>query len=65
MTKLTLKLLEEHQEETLKTLDKEYETAWKEAQKAMDKVDLIARTKAKFQTQILLAQTKWKIDEQN
>lgn len=65
MTKLTLKLLEEHQEETLKTLDKEYEAAWKEAQKAMDKVDLIARTKAKFQAQILMAQTKWKIDENN
>jgi peroxiredoxin len=65
MTKLTLKLLEEHQEETLKTLDKEYEKAWKEAQQAIDKVDLIARTKAKFQAQILMAQTKWKIDENN
>lgn len=65
MTKLTLKLLEEHQDETLKTLHKEYEEAWKDAQKAMDKVDVISRTIAKFQTQILLAQTKWKLDEQN
>lgn len=65
MKKLTLELLEKHQEETLNSLDKELETAWKEVNKAMDKVDLINNTKAKFQTQLLIAQTKWKTDEKN
>lgn len=65
MKTLTLKALEEHQDETLATLQKEYEAAWKEAQKAMDKVDLISRTMAKFHAQILMAQSKWKLDEQN
>lgn len=57
--------LEQHQEEVLKTLEKEKETAWKEAQKALDKVDVINQTIAKFQAQILMAQSKWKFDEQN
>ena len=65
MKKLTLQLLEQHQEETINTLDKELEAAWVEVNKAIDKVDLINRTKAKFQAQILLASTKWKLDEQN
>lgn len=62
MKTLTLKGLEQHQDETLTTLRKEYEEAWKEAQKAMDKVDVITNAMARFQTQILTAQLMKSID---
>lgn len=65
MAKLTLKQLEEHQDETLTTLQKELDQAWKEANTAMAKVDTITRTIAKFQTQILMAGTAWKLPNNN
>lgn len=65
MKKLTLKQLEEHQKETLDTLNKEYEIAWKEAQEAMDKIYIINSTIAKFQTQIFMAQQFGKKEENN
>ena len=65
MKTLTLASLEKHQDETLTTLHKELEIAWKEVNEAQDKVDVINDAIAKFQAQILMSQTKWKIDENN
>lgn len=65
MKNLTLKDLEEHQEETLKSLYKQKEEAWGEANKAMDKVDTISKAIARFQTQIFIAQQFGKEERKN
>jgi DNA-binding transcriptional regulator GbsR (MarR family) len=65
MTKLTRLLLEQHQDETINTLDKEIEAINKKIEKLLNQRDVVIDTKAKFMAQILMAQTKWKLDEQN
>lgn len=65
MTKLTLKLLEDHQEATINALDKEIAEKDKAIQFLMDQRDVIVACKAKFMTQILMSQTRWKIKENN
>ena len=57
--------LKEHQDEVINTLEKERNEVDIQIQKLMDKRDVITNTIVKFQTQILLSQTKWKLDEQN
>lgn len=63
--KLIITDLEKHQDETLATLNKEYEAQWEVCQKELDKLDTITRTMAKFQAAILLAKTNWKLKENN
>lgn len=65
MTKLTLKMLEAHQNETLATLDKEYEAQWKICQREMEKLSTITRAKAKFQTAIIMEKFRFLKPDQN
>lgn len=65
MSKLTLKALEQHRDEMLATLDKEYEAQWAVCQQEMEKLAVIADTKAKFQTAIIMEQFKFLTEDKN
>jgi len=56
---------QEHQDETINSLNKEVEAVDKEIQKLLDQRDIITNCMVKFQTEALMALTKWKIDEKN
>lgn len=56
MANLTTKLLEEHQERTLETLDKEIEDINKKMNKLAMQLEIAIGCKARFMSQILIAE---------
>lgn len=65
MKKLTLTELEDHQEETLRQFEEMRKPHYEAMLKHQKEIDVINEAQARFMTSILLAQTKWKLDEQN
>ena len=65
MKKLTLAALEQHRDETIATLDKEYEAQWKICQREMEKLETITNAKARFQTAIIMEQFKFLANDKN
>lgn len=59
------KLIEDHQNETIESLEKMRKAEWKKAQVHLDQIEIINDAIGKIQAAILMNQTKWKLDEQN
>lgn len=63
--KKPIQYLEDHQEEMLNTFEEMRKPLYEEIIKLEKKVDVINKAQAKFMSEILMSQTKWKLDENN